>query len=261
MNFTFFFVSCLFLVFLVISHFLKVLRISLPLFLIYIVFCISYIVNQDSGNINQQNYINNKQIAAVDNPKKNILFQTDSPKSLKKMNQTKRLKISNSKSMPIVSFEPKPIIIDSNITFKKDIEKFKISNKNDNSTSVKVNNNDNVEKVNTIDVKEITICKGVYKRNPIKPGFEFTNNVDSLFCYTKISNSGPKKEIKHIWYFKDKIVTTVVYNIKTAYNYRSWSRKTILPSQTGKWRVEVVDENDELLASRHFSISFLNDAY
>ena len=261
MNFTFFLISCLFVVFLVISYFLKVLRISLPLFLIYIVFCISYIVNQDLENIDQQNYIDNKQVSVNDISKKNILVQTDNNEDFKETKKIKTFKNSKSKSMPIASFDPKPIIIDSNITFKKDIEKTKINNRNDNSLNVNESNDDNVKNVNTLDVKEIIICRGVYKRNPIKPGFEFSNNVDSLFCYTKISNSGLKKEIKHLWYFNDKIVTTVVYNIKTAYNYRSWSRKTILPSQTGKWRVEIVDENDELLASRHFSISLLNDAY
>ena len=48
------------------------------------------------------------------------------------------------------------------------------------------------------------ICRGIYKRNPIKPGIKFINNVDSLFCYTKISNSGDKQEVKHIWYFENK---------------------------------------------------------
>ena len=254
MNFTFFLVSCLFVSFLVISHFLKVFRFSLPLFLIYLVFCISYFVNQDLKNIDQPIY-------ADDNPKKNILIQTDNSKVFKKAKQKKTLTDSNSETVPIVSFDPKPIIIDSNIIFKKDIEKSKKNNKSDISITANINTDDSFNKVNSLDVKEIIICRGVYKRNPIKPGFEFTNNVDSLFCYTKISNSGPKKEIKHLWYFKDKKITTVVYNIKTAYNYRSWSRKTILPSQTGEWRVEIVDENDKLLASRDFSISLLNDVY
>ena len=261
MDFTFFFVSLLFVVFLAVSYYLNVLRTSLPLLLIYIVFCISYIVNQDLENIDQQNYTYDKQVAVDDSPRKNILFQTDNSEDFKKMKNTGTLKKSSSKTVPIVSFDPKPIIIDSETIFKKDKEKLQINNKSNNSPSANDNSDDNVKKVYTLDVKEIIICRGVYKRNPIKPGFKFTNNVDSLFCYTKISNSGPKKEIKHVWYFKDKKITTVVYNIKTAYNYRSWSRKTILPSQIGKWRVEVVDEKDELLASRHFSISLLNDAY
>ena len=105
------------------------------------------------------------------------------------------------------------------------------------------------------------ICRGVYKRNPIKPGFKFTNNVDSLFCYTKISNSGSKQEIKHVWYYQDKLITSVVYNIKTSYNYRSWSKKNIFPRQIGMWRVDIIDSKGHLLGSREFEISSLNDLY
>jgi Ca2+-binding EF-hand superfamily protein len=66
----------------------------------------------------------------------------------------------------------------------------------------------------TLKLNELMICRGIYKRNPIKPGINFINSVDSLFCYTKISNSGPKQEIKHIWYLEGIVMTSVAYNIK-----------------------------------------------
>ena len=105
------------------------------------------------------------------------------------------------------------------------------------------------------------ISRVIYKRNPIKPGIKFINNVDSLFCYTKISNSGSKQEVKHIWYFENKEMTTVSYNIKTSYNYRSWSKKTIYPNQTGNWRVDVVSKIGDLLGSREFTINSINTTY
>ena len=114
---------------------------------------------------------------------------------------------------------------------------------------------------NTLKLNEIMICRGIYKRNPIKPGIKFINNVDSLFCYTKISNSGNKQEVKHIWYFENKEMTTVSYNIKTSYNYRSWSKKTIYPNQTGNWRVDVVNKIGDLLGSRDFTINSINTTY
>ena len=81
MNSTFLIVSCLFMVFLTISYFLKVLRVSTPLFLIYFVFCISYIVNPGSENIDQQNHTYDKQVP-IDN----------NPEFFKKTKQTKKLK-------------------------------------------------------------------------------------------------------------------------------------------------------------------------
>ena len=113
----------------------------------------------------------------------------------------------------------------------------------------------------TLKLNEMMICRGIYKRNPIKPGIKFINNVDSLFCYTKISNSGNKQEVKHIWYFENKEMTTVSYNIKTSYNYRSWSKKTIYPNQTGKWRVDVVSKSGDILGSRDFTVNSINATY
>ena len=68
-------------------------------------------------------------------------------------------------------------------------------------------------------------------------------------------------EIKHLWYYENKLITSVTYNIKTSYNYRSWSKKTILPSQIGQWRVDIIDNRDRVLGSRKFQISTLNNAF
>ena len=113
----------------------------------------------------------------------------------------------------------------------------------------------------TLQLNEIMICRGIYKRNPIKPGNNFINNVDSLFCYTKISNSGTKQEIRHIWYFEGNEITNITYNIKPSFNYRSWSRKTIYPNQTGQWRVDVTDSYDNILGTRDFTIKSISSSY
>ena len=48
MDFTFFSVTIIFIVFLTISYFLDVIKLSTPLLLIYIIFCFTYIVDKDS---------------------------------------------------------------------------------------------------------------------------------------------------------------------------------------------------------------------
>ena len=82
----------------------------------------------------------------------------------------------------------------------------------------------------------------------------FTNSVDSLYCYTRIQNTGSKKEVKHIWYFENQIMTQVRYNVKKSNIYRSWTKKTILPHQIGKWRVDVHDNYGTIIASKEFQI-------
>ena len=80
------------------------------------------------------------------------------------------------------------------------------------------------------------------------------NDVDSLYCYTRIQNLGQKSEVKHVWYFEDNIMTQVRYNVKKSNIYRSWTKKTILPNQVGSWRVDVQDYNGKIIGSKKFQI-------
>ena len=256
MDFTFLSVTFILIIFLLISYFLNVLRLSTPLILIYLVFCFTYLLDGDT-TVETTNVTEN---VVDDENIKNIPEKVKIPIPKVKKNDDVKNKTSDI-SKPVVSFNPKPIIIDSNIMIQKDKQK-SIVNKpgpieETSSSKVKDKNKSSEE----LKLNEVMICRGVYKRNPIKPGFKFVNNVDSLFCYTKISNKGQKQEIKHLWYYEDNLITSVTYNIKTSFNYRSWSKKTILPSQIGQWRVDIIDNKDRVLGSRKFEINPLNNAF
>ena len=255
-------ISIVFIVFLLISYYIGIIKLSSPLVLIYLVFCFSYLINQDfdeealagsDSYIDKDDYINENY--AEDTFNKEIVKLEESQV------EVSQKEIINNISKPVVSFNPKPIVIDSNLVIQKDKIGI-LSKKPDLKKNEIISTKESDEDIlSTLKLKEIMICRGVYKRNPIKPGFSFSNNVDSLFCYSKISNSGPKQEIKHIWYFNEKLITSVIYNIKTSYNYRSWSKKNISPRQIGKWRVDIVDSRDRVLGSRNFEIISLNDLY
>ena len=115
------------------------------------------------------------------------------------------------------------------------------------------------ESVSLLKVKDIKICKFIKKRTPVGSDVIFTNNVDSLYCYTRIQNTGTKKEVKHIWYYKNQIMTQVRYNVRKSNIYRSWTKKTILPNQVGQWRVDVLDNNGTIIGSKKFEIKKVSD--
>mgnify|MGYP002820175574 FL=1 len=172
----------------------------------------------------------------------------------------KKQKDNKNDPKPIVSFSPKPIVMDSSLASIIIKDTNQIINDKPSNTKI-INSKKEKDLSQRLKLNEIMICRGIYKRNPIKPGIRFINNVDSLFCYTKISNSGTKQEVRHIWYYENKEVTTVSYNIKPSYNYRSWSKKTIYPNQTGNWRVDVVNKSGDLLGTRDFTINSINSTY
>ena len=260
MDISFIAVSIIFFIFILIAYFLGVIRLSVPLVAIYLVYSFVYLINNeqieenDVKVINQNKSINLEVENKLDLKTPILLLPKTSSILVKKMD-------SSLFSKPIISNNPKPIIIDSNIIFNEQFISSLINTDSNNITSIKVLNNKEKVNQNILKLNEIMICRGIYKRNPIKPGSKFMNNIDSLFCYTKISNSGPKQEIKHIWYFHNEEITRVTYNIKTSFNYRSWSKKTINSEQTGDWRVDVVDSNGNILGTQNFIIKSINTSY
>ena len=255
MDFTFLSVTFTLIIFLSISYYLNIIRLSTPLILIYFIFCFTYIIDSEA----EENSIS--RVDEIDNSRD--MKKTAEILKIPKIKNKKIDKINNGKldiSKPVVSFNPKPIIIDTNLNDQVDKEKKIVKDSVPELIIPKLSKEDKDMSTESLRLNEVMICRGVYKRNPIKPGFTFPNNVDSLFCYTKISNKGKKQEVKHLWYYENKLITTVTYNIKTSYNYRSWSKKTILPIQTGQWRVDIIDNKNRVLGSRKFEISSLNNS-
>ena len=270
MSIDFILITIIFIILILISYFLKSIRYSYPLLAIYFFYIITIIFdnnpntdtvadledssklfikeNSDQLNVSDNDFSSN-------NTSSDIITKDDvKNETIKTLNKNKII-IENSK--PIVSKNPKPIIIDTNSITNNSIPT-NIINNDDNS-----NNRESNDELKTKKLKlnEIMICRDIYKRNPVKPGNEFINTVDTLFCYTKISNSGLKKQVKHVWFYENKEMTTVRYNIKPSFNYRSWSRKKIMKNQIGKWRVDVIDGNDELLGSISFNVNSITSTF
>ena len=255
MDLTFLLVTLILIIFLFISYLLRVIKLSTPLLLIYLIFCFTYIIDNETN----KDIIINDDTKDIQNIKGNSEIVDNRfvrNKNIDGLNEEK-----SEISKPVVSFNPKPIIMDTNLINQKENENdnFNVNEIKQKPPLIIKKDEDNISK--QLKLNEVMICRGVYKRNPIKPGFTFSNNVDSIFCYTKISNTGPKHEIKHLWYYENKLITAVTYNIKTSYNYRSWSKKTILPSQIGEWRVDIIDDKENVLGSRKFQISSLSNAF
>ena len=104
-------------------------------------------------------------------------------------------------------------------------------------------------------VRNIQICKAVDNRKPIGSDVFFSNKVDSLYCYTRIQNTGKKQEVRHNWYFENVLMTQIRYNVKKSNIYRSWSKKTIYSTQVGHWRVDIQDSNGNIIGSKTFEIT------
>jgi hypothetical protein len=195
-----------------------------------------------------------------------VLLSDPSPKSLPNLKPIKNSTLGTEQKTatkletnfePLeTTIQPTPLTFDSGRT-KKTLLKKKIKNQPPKTLKIskvkKINNQDT--EVHTLRLRDIQICKNVEKRNPEGTDVFFNNDVDSLFCYTRIQNQGKKQEVKHVWYYEDQLMTQIRYNIKKSNIYRSWTRKTILPHQIGQWRVDIQDSAGKIIGSKEFQIT------
>lgn len=102
-------------------------------------------------------------------------------------------------------------------------------------------------------VEDIQICTSIDDRTPVGSGTSFPGDVEKLYCFTKIMSSQDEGSVFHVWLHNDRVMARIELPLK-AKTWRTWSSKKILPSWTGKWRVDVESIHGFLLASKEFEI-------
>src|SRR2546422_11354009 len=106
------------------------------------------------------------------------------------------------------------------------------------------------EPPNLYQVEKIALGTGVEARELVGEATEFDASVGRIYCWTKINSQNVPATITHVWYADEEQVAEVPLNINYP-SMRTWSSKAI---SAGKWRVEVVSETGEVLASTDFTV-------
>ena len=242
------FISITFLILSVILIRIRSSKAIIPLVIIYIFFIFTKLsnvkdetVSKVENKIKKRESIQPKNNLEADGLRKNDQVQ----KTVIKDVGTDQKKITDKKQLDsrTVDKKEKKVEKEKNIKIKKNEPKNTLQVKKKEQTFN-----------NLLKLKDIKICKNIKNRSPIGVGEIFPNNVDSLYCYTKIENLGKKMEVRHVWYYENQIMTQVRYNVKKSNVYRSWTKKTISSFQIGNWRVEVQDRNGTIIGTKQFKI-------
>jgi Protein of unknown function (DUF2914) len=102
-------------------------------------------------------------------------------------------------------------------------------------------------------VLEASVATGIDDRVPIGVDERFPSDVGKVYGYSKIAGGQNGDHINHIWYYGDRIMAEVELDLKSS-PFRTWSSKNILPTWTGKWRVEIIAGDGTLLKTLNFTI-------
>jgi hypothetical protein len=102
-----------------------------------------------------------------------------------------------------------------------------------------------------LSVGEAVICKDVQDRAPVEPGDSFPTDVGKLFCFTRITGAMDSTTVSHVWFLNGREISSVDLRVGSS-NWRTWSSKTIMPSNEGSWKVEVRDLAGKVLSTVEF---------
>jgi hypothetical protein len=102
-------------------------------------------------------------------------------------------------------------------------------------------------------VEEMVFCTAIENREPIGSDTVFSDTIERIYCFTKISSDIDTTSISHIWYYNDQEVAKVDLAIK-AKSWRTWSSKQIMEIWSGTWRVDVIAPSMEVIASKAFTV-------
>ena len=101
-------------------------------------------------------------------------------------------------------------------------------------------------------LEEIQICTAVEDRQPSGVGTVFPDDLDKLYCFTKIGGAEDTTYVNHVWYFGNDEIARVKLPIKSN-PWRTWSSKK-LNIGLGYGYVEIVSESGDILGRAEFKI-------
>jgi hypothetical protein len=104
-----------------------------------------------------------------------------------------------------------------------------------------------------ISVEDLEVCTSIEDRVPVGVDTSFSGDVEKLYCFTKIVSNQNEGSIYHVWVYNDRVMSRIELPTK-AKVWRTWSSKRILPSWTGKWRVDIEAPDGTILGSKEFEI-------
>lgn len=102
-----------------------------------------------------------------------------------------------------------------------------------------------------LEVVEAAISTGVVDHLPIDSVEAYTVKAGKLYCFTRVLGSAGRDKVIHIWRREGQEMARIELPLRSD-DFRTWSVKSIQPTWSGKWQVDVVDNAGTVLVSLPF---------
>jgi len=104
-----------------------------------------------------------------------------------------------------------------------------------------------------MEVIEGLITTQVSDRQPVDSVQSYPAASGLLYCFTRIAGAPEGARVFHVWYRGEQEMARVELLIRSS-DWRTWSSRSLLPGWAGDWRVEVVDDQGQLLKTIPFTL-------
>jgi len=99
----------------------------------------------------------------------------------------------------------------------------------------------------------VFVCDSIASGKPQGRAIVFSAAQATLYCYSDFERVAAPEQITHRWFFRDREVAQYRLAIQPP-RWSSYSSLKIPAGSKGPWRVDVLDQNNELYGTARFSI-------
>ncbi|WP_020585952.1 DUF2914 domain-containing protein [Desulfobacter curvatus] len=101
---------------------------------------------------------------------------------------------------------------------------------------------------------DAVVCERISNFRPVNPAVVFSVSQGEVFCFSEFDPVYEKTAIFHNWYKKDKLIFSMRLVLSVP-KWSSFSRVQMRDADKGPWRVEIRDEDNNILKTLRFSMS------
>jgi hypothetical protein len=100
---------------------------------------------------------------------------------------------------------------------------------------------------------ESTVCEKVQNGIPEQAAVAFSVSLKRIYCYTSFNSVPEKSFAYHNWYLRDNQKASVKLTVRPP-RWSTYSSIQLRDSDKGPWRIEITDEEGNILKSLRFSV-------
>jgi hypothetical protein len=98
------------------------------------------------------------------------------------------------------------------------------------------------------------VARSVKKRLPRDISKTFGADSGVLWAWVKVKNRAAPSKVTMVWRREGKVRSTVTLDVGVSSGWRTWSRKSIGPSDTGPWTVDVLTPDGKSIHRMKFQV-------